>query len=169
MWCKLHCMHFHGWADDVLIWPMPGVLGFVKRANPQKTWLWWTCFTVKPFRETYANIIVSLEVLSGWICSSSYTSVPDSISDEYFYALSECWNWKQPRVCTDAWTQQRFQHSFCCMEAPLSARYVPTVDPHCELAWHLLSREAVYFGSALDRYWSINDVKQCNLRGKNAL
>lgn len=67
VWCKLHCMHFHGWADDVLIWPMPGVLGFVKPANPQKTWLWWTCFTVKLFRETYANIIVSLEVLSGWV------------------------------------------------------------------------------------------------------
>lgn len=92
VWCELHCMHFHGWADDVLIWPMPGVLGFVKPANPQKTWLWWTCFTVKPFRETYANIIVSLEVLCGWVCSSSYTSVTDSISDEYFYALSETGN-----------------------------------------------------------------------------
>lgn len=92
VWCKLQCMHFHGWADDVL---MSGILVFVKPANPQKTWLWWTCFTVKPFRETYANIIVSLEVLSGWVCSSSYTSVTDSISDEYFYALSECWNWEQ--------------------------------------------------------------------------
>lgn len=58
VWCKLHCMHFHGWADDVLIWPMPGVLGFVKPANPQKTWLWWTCFTVKLFRENFRFCLV---------------------------------------------------------------------------------------------------------------